>query len=99
MQLAVGSADELRVRDAAQQPESLEKLLIHREQILADLVVSWQRARHEDAAFVRNRHRRRRIAARDGEHDAAIEHDRVDVEHVTGNELFEQVVGARVTED
>ena len=68
VQLAVGAADELGVGDAAPQPERRQDLRVHLPQRRDHAVVCRQRARDEDAALVRDRHRRRRVAADHREH-------------------------------
>ena len=98
VQLAVSAADELGMGDALPQPERRQDVPVHLAQRRDHAVVCRQRARDEDAALVRHRHRRGRVAADHREHRLAVEHNRVDVEHVAGHELFEQVVGMPVAE-
>ena len=78
------------------QAERIEQPRVQRRERRGRRVVGGKRPGHEDAAFVRDRHRRRPIAAGEREDDAPIEDERIDVEDVAGHELLEQVVGTRV---
>ena len=78
------------------QPERSQHARVDFRQRRGRPIVLRQRPGHEDAAFMRDRHRRSAVAARRGEDDPPIEDERVDVIDVAGNELLEDVVRLRV---
>ena len=95
---AIARADELGVRHAAEQPERLEDAGVQLLQCGGARIAGRQRPRDEDAGVVRHDEGRRLVAAHARETHLEAEHDRIDVEDVTRNELFEEVVGPAVAE-
>src|ERR1700734_843232 len=88
----------LRVRDAANQAESLHYVVVQSVKLAGLFGIARQSARGENAAFVRGVQRRRSVGVRFGESDFALGNDAVDVEHVAGDKLFEQVARLVVAE-
>ncbi len=82
--------DEFRVRDAVVKTESGQQRAVRLEERRRFGTAVMQPPRHEHPALMRNGHRWAAVLRRDGKHDRAVPHDRVDVVDVAGDELLEQ---------
>ena len=90
--------DELGVGCTADEAERLEHAGVELLKRGHDWIGRRQRACHEYASFVRDRHRRHAVSARNGETHSPFEHDGVHMEHVSGDELLEKILRARVAQ-